>query len=219
MLSFDQLAALDLTLWLGSGASAAEVLDVNQSTVSRQQAAVLRLLCLRLIRRPDGPRLKGDLELLRAERDDEGVRLDFRLRVSLPAPVRQALERGVPLYFTATALLKEERWWWRDRRLVRVERSWRLAYLPLASTWRVGLSGLTQAADTLYEALALFSRVAGWRVADRDLLAQMTPEARHHIEFNFGLDTSRLPGLMQIGLAEQADWNVSARRRVSLPRS
>lgn len=159
------------------------------------------------------------IELLRAERDDEGVRLDFRLRVSLPAPVRQALERGVPLYFTATALLKEERWWWRDRRLVRVERSWRLAYLPLASTWRVGLSGLTQAADTLDEALALFSRVAGWRVADRDLLAQMTPEARHHIEFSFGLDTSRLPGLMQIGLAEQADWNVSARRRVSLPRS
>jgi len=70
MLSLDQLAALDLTLWLGSGAAAAEVLDVNPSTVSRQQAAVLRLLGLRLIRRPDGPRLKGDLELLRAERNE-----------------------------------------------------------------------------------------------------------------------------------------------------
>ena len=68
MLSLDQLAALDLTLWLGSGAAAAALLEVNQSTVSRQQAAVLRLLGLRLIRRPDGPRLKGDLELLRAER-------------------------------------------------------------------------------------------------------------------------------------------------------
>jgi DNA-binding transcriptional LysR family regulator len=68
MISLDLLAALDLSLWLGSGAAAAEVLHVNQSTVSRQQAAVLRLLGLRLIRRPDGARLKGDLELLQAER-------------------------------------------------------------------------------------------------------------------------------------------------------
>jgi DNA-binding transcriptional LysR family regulator len=68
MLTLHQLAALDLTLWMGSGAAAASVLGVNQSTVSRQQAAVLRLLGLRLIRRSGAIGLKGDLELLRAER-------------------------------------------------------------------------------------------------------------------------------------------------------
>ncbi|QVL54149.1 MAG: LysR family transcriptional regulator [Cyanobium sp. M30B3] len=68
MFSLDQLAALDLTLWMGTGAAAAQQLGVNQSTVSRQQAAVLRLLGLRLVRRPGALGLKGDLELLRAER-------------------------------------------------------------------------------------------------------------------------------------------------------
>jgi hypothetical protein len=158
-----------------------------------------------------------DIELLRAWRDDASVRLDFRLRIQLPAPVRQALERGVPMYFVASALLKEERWWWRDRRLVRAERSWRLAHLPLTSSWRVGQGGLTQSADSLDEALALLSRVAGWTVAEAEVLREMTPGSRHHIEFAFGLDTARLPGLMQIGLAEQDDWRVGARQRVALP--
>lgn len=158
-----------------------------------------------------------DIELLRAWRDEAAVRLDFRLRIQLPAPVRQALERGVPMYFAASALLKEERWWWRDRRLVRAERSWRLAHLPLTSSWRVGQGGLTQSADSLDEALALLSRVAGWTVAEAEVLQEMTPGSRHHIEFAFGLDTARLPGLMQIGLAEQDDWRVGARQRVALP--
>lgn len=68
MLSLHQLAALDLTLWMGSGAAAAELLGVNQSTVSRQQAGALRLLGLRLSRRLAHLGLSGDLELLRAER-------------------------------------------------------------------------------------------------------------------------------------------------------
>ena len=158
-----------------------------------------------------------DIELLRAWRDDAAVRLDFRLRIQLPTPVREALQRGVPLYFVASALLKEERWWWRDRRLVRAERSWRLAHLPLTSSWRVGQGGLTQSAESLDEAMALLSRVAGWTVADAAVLQQMTPGSRHHIEFAFGLDTARLPGLMQIGLAEQDDWRVGVRQRVALP--
>ena len=98
-----------------------------------------------------------DIELLRAWRDDAAVRLDFRLRISLPAPVREALQRGVPLYFAASALLKEERWWWRDRRLVRAERSWRLAHLPLTSSWRVGQGGLPVGLvdDATHEAVRL----------------------------------------------------------------
>ena len=68
MIGLDQLAALDLALWMGSGSAAAEELRVNQSTVCRQQRSVLGLLGLRLVRRCGVQMLKGDLELLRAER-------------------------------------------------------------------------------------------------------------------------------------------------------
>ena len=37
VIPLEQLAALDLSLWLGTGKAAAEQLHTNQSTVSRQQ--------------------------------------------------------------------------------------------------------------------------------------------------------------------------------------
>jgi len=69
VLALDQLAALDLSLWMGSGAAAAGVLGVNQSTVWRQQRSVLGLLGLRMVFRRGGAQLRGDADLLRAERE------------------------------------------------------------------------------------------------------------------------------------------------------
>ncbi len=68
MIPLEQLAALDLSLWLGTGKAAAQHLHTNQSTVSRQLRAVLHTLDLRLVRRNGQRRLVGDLELLAAER-------------------------------------------------------------------------------------------------------------------------------------------------------
>ena len=69
MIRLDQLAALDLFLWMGSGAAAAEVLGVNQSTVWRQQRHVLGLLGLRVVSHSGVAQLRGDAELLLAERE------------------------------------------------------------------------------------------------------------------------------------------------------
>jgi DNA-binding transcriptional LysR family regulator len=68
VIPLEQLAALDLSLWLGTGKAAAQHLHTNQSTVSRQRRAVLQSLDLRLVRRNGQRRLVGDLELLAAER-------------------------------------------------------------------------------------------------------------------------------------------------------
>jgi DNA-binding transcriptional LysR family regulator len=68
VVGLDQLAALDLALWMGSGAGAAQLLGVNQSTIWRQQRSVLWLLGLYLVRRRGGLQLEGDQELLQAER-------------------------------------------------------------------------------------------------------------------------------------------------------
>jgi DNA-binding transcriptional LysR family regulator len=69
MIGLDQLAALDLSLWMGSGAAAAGVLGVNQSTVSRQQRSVLGLFGLKVVSRCGVAQLRGDAELLWAERE------------------------------------------------------------------------------------------------------------------------------------------------------
>lgn len=69
MIGLDQLAALDLSLWMGSGAAAARVLGVNQSSVSRQTRSVLGLLGLQVASRRGVAHVRGDVELLWAERE------------------------------------------------------------------------------------------------------------------------------------------------------
>lgn len=150
-------------------------------------------------------------------REDGHLVLDYGLRLELSRVVQEALERGVPIHFTAQAVLREERWYWRDRRLHRAQRQWRLAHQPLTSSWRVGTGGLNQQFTSLADALLSLSRVVGWRVVEADLMAQLSPSSRHYIEFDFRLDTSQLPGPMQIGLTAQEDWTLVLERRLPLP--
>lgn len=150
-----------------------------------------------------------ELATLQVQRSEGTLTLDFNARVNLPRAVEDALQRGVPLYFVAEARLLRKRWYWRDERVARVSRSWRLAYQPLTGSWRVGLGGLNQTLPSLADALAVASRSAGWKLAD---LAQLDGEKDYYLEFSYRLDSSQLPGPMQFGLGGQGDWAVGVTR-------
>ena len=150
-----------------------------------------------------------ELATLATRRDEGALTLDFVARVTLPRTVEDALQRGVPIYFVAEAQLLRGRWYWRDERVSRVSRSWRLAYQPLTSAWRVSLGGLNQTYPSLAEALAAVSRSGNWKLAD---LNQLDPDKSYQLEFSYRLDTSQLPGPMQFGLSGQGDWAVSVSR-------
>jgi hypothetical protein len=154
-----------------------------------------------------------EVQTLRLQRADGALNLDFAARIQLSRAVEEALQRGVPVYFTVQAQLLRHRWYWRDERVARVQRTWRLAFQPLTSTWRVGFGGLNQTQATLDEALAAIPRLTDWKLAD---LAQVDPDARHYVEFSFRLDTSQLPGPMQFGLTTQADWTLGVERTLRL---
>jgi hypothetical protein len=156
-----------------------------------------------------------ELAQLQTARRDGELTLEFAARITLPKAVEEALHRGVPVYFVAEAELRRRRWYWRDERVARVSRTWRVAYQPLTSTWRVGLGGLYQSVPTLPDAIAAVSRSAGWKIAD---LAQLDPDSRYDLEFDFRLDTSQLPPPMQIGLGGQGEWSIGAERTLRLER-
>ena len=150
-----------------------------------------------------------ELGALQVQRDDGALTLDFTVRLNLPRTVEEALQRGVPVYFVAEARLQRDRWYWRDERVARVSRSWRLAYQPLTGAWRVGLGALNQTVPSLGEALAIASRSAGWKLAD---LSQLDLDKNYYVEFSYRLDTTQLPGPMQFGLGGQGDWAVGVSR-------
>jgi len=161
-----------------------------------------------------GPATAGvELTTLQVTRADGALMVEFVAQVSLPSAVEDALQRGVPIYFTAQATLWRNRWYWRDERIARVNRTWRLAYQPLTSSWRVGLGGLSQTYPTLAEAMAVVTRTAQWRLAD---LTQVDPDSRHYVDFFWRLDTSQLPSPMLIGLTGASDFALGVERTLKL---
>ena len=68
MVSLDQLAALDLLLWLTGSERAAKLEDTNQSTIVRRSQAAEACFEVAIQRDPSGWRLEGDSQLLQLER-------------------------------------------------------------------------------------------------------------------------------------------------------
>jgi hypothetical protein len=154
-----------------------------------------------------------DVLQLAAQRHADGLDIDYSLRVSLATTVEDALLRGVPLYFTASATLFRPRWYWRDELVAGASRSWRLSYQPLTSTYRISLGGLHQSYERLPEALSAMSSASHWRIADAPLLE---PGQRYYLEFEWRLDNSQLPRPMQIGIGSQPGWDLAVERTLDI---
>ena len=164
-------------------------------------AAALFLSAWTLPARAEVPELTN----FEVQRTDEGVMLNFAVRFELPRGVEDALLKGVPIYFVAEAEVLRDRWYWFDRRVAKVTRTWRLAYQPLTRKYRLTLGGLNQSFDSLDDALYAARRATAWKIAEP---AQYEDGARHYVEFAYRLDTNLLPRPLQIGLSGQPDWNL-----------
>lgn len=107
MVTQEQLAALDLLIWLQSTERAAQLALSNQSTICRRTQTVLRQFGLKLERAPSGRRAAGDLELLDLERQVH-QQARFRghqpLRLHVPYWTRRDALRDLPAGWCANPL-------------------------------------------------------------------------------------------------------------------
>ena len=149
-----------------------------------------------------------ELPSIVAKRQDGGVVLDFAANLTLSKAVEEGLRHGVPVYFVAEASVKRPRWYWRDERVSRVSRSWRLSYQPLTSAWRVSLGAFSQSYPSLEEALTTITRIAHWRIADSGVDAT----DRYYVDFQFYLDSSQLPPAMRLDISAQSEWKLGVER-------
>ncbi|MGY4831384.1 DUF4390 domain-containing protein [Sphaerotilaceae bacterium SBD11-9] len=167
-------------------------------------------LCLLLL--VAGARVQAEpivLDSFDLTRTDEGLVLSFSARFELSRVVEDAVQKGVPLFFVAQAEVFRNRWYWRDKEINSVTRTWRLAYQPLTRKYRVTYGGLSQNYESLSDALVAVSRTADWKLAD----ASMLDDGSHYVEFSYQLDTTQMPRPMQIGIgAQSADWTLRVER-------
>jgi hypothetical protein len=154
-----------------------------------------------------------ELPTLTLERQEGALVLSFVAKPALSKAVEEALQRGVPVYFVAEAQVLRARWYWRNERITRASRTWRLSYQPLTSSWRVSFGALSQNFPSLTEALATVTRATDWKIADPE---QLDLGERYEVEFSYRLDANQLPRPMQLDLAAQADWRLAIERKLKI---
>jgi hypothetical protein len=161
------------------------------------------------------------------QRTADGLYFSARLVLSPSPAVEEALLKGVPLYFVWQADVVRDRWYWTDKRVAQLSRTWRLVYQPLTRRWRLSLSNdavasgaaglqyaLHQNFDSLAEALASVGRVSRWKLVGASRLDSGSDE---RVEWRFRLDLSLLPRPFQFGMANQPEWVIDVQRRLAVP--
>jgi hypothetical protein len=160
-----------------------------------------------------------EITQLRLERSEDEWQLSAQLQFEMPAPVEDALLKGIPMVFVVSADVLRDRWYWlSDKKVLSVERNMRLAYQPLTRRWRLNVNAgaaassgvglaLNQSFDTLAQALSTIKRIAKWKIADA---TELDGGAKYKVDFRFKLDLGQLPRPFQIGAIGQSDWDISA---------
>jgi len=158
-----------------------------------------------------------ELQNLKVEQSESAVYASLQWNFQLPAPLEDALYKGVALYFVAEVEVTRERWYFYDKKLLSAQRHMRLSYLPLTRRWRVNVASqpfssaglgmsLGQSYDNLEDALQSIRRIAQWNIGNA---SDLEPETKQNISISYKLDLTQLPRPMQIGAAGQSDWNIA----------
>ncbi|HEX7387062.1 MAG TPA: DUF4390 domain-containing protein [Castellaniella sp.] len=137
---------------------------------------------------------------------DGQLLLDADIAFTLKSELRNAAEKGVPLYFTADLRIVRPRWWWFDETIVSTDQTWRIQYNALTQQWRIGTGDLSIPATSLDEALDLVRHIRGWPIAPTNLFAQ---GIRYQGQLRLRLDTSRLARPFQVDALNSNTWSLT----------
>lgn len=137
-----------------------------------------------------------------------GWNLDARFDFTLNNTLNEAVNKGIPLYFTTEFTLTRSRWYWFDENAVSTSRNIRLSFQPLTREYRISSGGgLHLTVQTLEQALAVISRVTSWHVIDA---SQVSPGQTYQASVRMHLDMAQMAKPFQIDAVNNRDWNLSS---------
>jgi hypothetical protein len=142
---------------------------------------------------------------LRAEED--GYVLNAEFDVVINPTLEEALQKGIPLYFTLEFELLRPRWYWLDEKVIASSTVHRVAWDALTRTYRVSSGLLRLNFNTLDEVQRFLSRVTGRLVARRD---QLAPGARYEAAVRLFLDVNQLPKPLQVNALTSREWTLQS---------
>ena len=138
---------------------------------------------------------------------EDGYFLEAEFDITLTQILEDALNKGIPLYFSLEFALNRPRWYWFNEKIFETRQPYRVSYNALTQQFRVGVGTLYQNFASLPEAIAFLSRARLRDVAEPGALAK---GASYAAELRMRLDTSQLPRPFQVSAVGSREWNVSS---------
>lgn len=136
-----------------------------------------------------------------------GNKLEVNADIDLPlsSDVRDAAERGLPLYFTMDLDITRPRWWWFDSSVLSASMTWHLVYNALTRQWRVGTGALSVPVASLDEGMQSILHVRHWFVAD---VNKFDAGVNYEGQLRLRLDTSLMTRPFQVNALNSSSWSV-----------
>ena len=138
---------------------------------------------------------------------EDGYFLEAEFDIALTPILEDALNKGIPLYFSLEFVLTRPRWYWFNEKVFDARQLYRVSYNALTRQYRVGVGTLYQNFASLPEAIAFLSRVRLRDIAEPGALPK---GASYAAELRMRLDTSQLPRPFQVSAVGSRDWNLAA---------
>lgn len=136
--------------------------------------------------------------------------LSASFNIGLTPTAKEALNRGVPLYFLVEFEVIYPRWYtlyfW-NKRIVDMQQIYRLSYNALTRQYGLSYGVLHQTFYTLEDALSVLGGINDQPVFDA---SDLEDDRVYEAQLRMRLDTSRLPKPLQIDALGSSDWDVSS---------
>ena len=141
-------------------------------------------------------------------RVDEGdLLLSAEFGLILTPSLEEALQKGIPLYFTTEFELLRPRWYWLDEKVAEWSITYRVSYSALTQKYRVANGPLGQAFESLEEVERFIGRVASRPVARAEALAKGN---RYEAALRIKLDVNQLPKPFQVNALASREWQLAS---------
>ncbi|HYG43146.1 MAG TPA: DUF4390 domain-containing protein [Bordetella sp.] len=150
----------------------------------------------------DEPRVTRIEPIIRDGKLEVDAEVDFQLNDQL----RDAAERGLPLYFTADVVISRSRWWWFDDTVVDTTLTWRVVYNALTRQWRAGAGQLSLPVASLDQAMDMVRHIRRWQLVD---VSELDYDVSYSGQMRLRLDTSQLARPFQVNALNSSSWSLA----------
>ncbi len=135
------------------------------------------------------------------------LNMDIDLDLVLNETMRQALSRGVPLFFSIELQIEQPRWWWFNKTIVDTTLQRRLSLDTLTRSWRISTGDFSVSAPSYEDALKVLTKVRNWPIVLSD---RFEPNVSYSGRVRIRLDTEQLARPLQMDPINRNFWSLSS---------